>query len=402
MSGKAALSNAYFADLQTALAKAGLCEPVLLIDKTRLNQNIDTLKKLLPRGMAYRIVAKSLPSEKLLIHVAKRARTDRLMSFNAAMVAQLLARLPHYDQLLGKPVPVAALATLLAGLKPSQKKALAQVQWLIDTPQRAQQYGELAKAQKLTLRLNLEIDVGLHRGGMAPGEGLQATLDEISKTPQLALSGLMGYEPHLTKLPKLEGWPRRAKSATREIYTAAVAQTTQTMGARAVKNMVRNMAGSPTFRLYQDTQLANEMAAGSTLVKPSDFDMPLLKPFVPAAFIATPALKVEDGVRVPAGEQAGDLLDAVSPGTSVFTHGGYWMASAVYPKGLAPSPLMGRSSNQELLVGPASIGRGKLAVDEFVFLRPHQSEAVFLQFPKLAIYEKGRIVDIWEPLPVSA
>jgi D-serine deaminase-like pyridoxal phosphate-dependent protein len=379
MSGKAALSNAYFADLQTALAKAGLCEPVLLIDKTRLNQNIDTLKKLLPRGMAYRIVAKSLPSEKLLIHVAKRARTDRLMSFNAAMVAQLLARLPHYDQLLGKPVPVAALATLLAGLKPSQKKALAQVQWLIDTPQRAQQYGELA-----------------------PGEGLQATLDEISKTPQLALSGLMGYEPHLTKLPKLAGWPRRAKSATREIYTAAVAQTTQTMGARAVKNMVRNMAGSPTFRLYQDMQLANEMAAGSTLVKPSDFDMPLLKPFVPAAFIATPALKVEDGVRVPAGEQAGDLLDAVSPGTSVFTHGGYWMASAVYPKGLAPSPLMGRSSNQELLVGPASIGRGKLAVDEFVFLRPHQSEAVFLQFPKLAIYEKGRIVDIWEPLPVSA
>jgi D-serine deaminase-like pyridoxal phosphate-dependent protein len=402
MSGAASLSQAYFAGLQAALAKAGICEPVLLIDKTRLNQNIDTLKGFLPRGMAYRIVAKSLPSEQLLVHVAKRARTDRLMSFNAAMVAQLLARLPDYDQLLGKPVPVAALAQMLGGLKPSQKKALSNVQWLVDTPERASQYGALARAQKLPLRINLEIDVGLHRGGMAPGEGLQAALDEIVNTPELSLSGLMGYEPHLAKLPKLAGWPARAKTATQKIYAQALAQSTATLGARHVKTMVRNMAGSPTFRLYKDTQLANELAAGSTLVKPSDFDTPLLKPFVPAAFIATPALKVENGVRVPGGEQAGDLLQTISPGTSVFTHGGYWMASAVYPKGLAPSPLMGRSSNQELLVGPAALARGKLAVDEFVFLRPHQSEAVFLQFPKLAIFEKGRIVDIWEPLPVSA
>jgi D-serine deaminase-like pyridoxal phosphate-dependent protein len=402
MRGGASLATAYFQSLQGALSQAGICEPVLLIDKTRLNQNIDTLKGFLPRGMAYRIVAKSLPSEKLLLHVAKRARTDRLMSFNAAMVAQLLARMPGYDQLLGKPVPVAAMANMVKSLKPSQKKTLSQVQWLIDTPQRASQYSELARAQKLNLRVNLEIDVGLHRGGMAPGPALQATLETLSQTPQLSLSGLMGYEPHLAKLPKLAGWPGRAKSATQKIYGEALAQSGDAMGARHVKSMVRNMAGSPTFRMYKDTKLANELAAGSTLVKPSDFDTPLLKPFVPAAFIATPALKVENGVRVPGGEQAGDLLEAISPGTSVFTHGGYWMASAVYPKGLAPSPLMGRSSNQELLVGPASLARGKLAVDEFVFLRPYQSEAVFLQFPKLAIFEKGRIVDIWEPLPVSA
>ena len=205
MSGAASLSQAYFAGLQAALAKAGICEPVLLIDKTRLNQNIDTLKGFLPRGMAYRIVAKSLPSEQLLVHVAKRARTDRLMSFNVAMVAQLLARLPDYDQLLGKPVPVAALAQMLGGLKPSQKKALSNVQWLVDTPERASQYGALARAQKLPLRINLEIDVGLHRGGMAPGEGLQAALDEIVNTPELSLSGLMGYEPHVAKMPEAGG-----------------------------------------------------------------------------------------------------------------------------------------------------------------------------------------------------
>ena len=160
---------------------------------------------------------------------------------------------------------------------------------------------------------------------MAPGPALQATLETLSQTPQLSLSGLVGYEPHLAKLPKLAGWPGRAKSATQKIYGEALAQSGDAMGARHVKSMVRNMAGSPTFRMYKDTKLANELAAGSTLVKPSDFDTPLLKPFVPAAFIATPALKVENGVRVPGGEQAGDLLEAISPGTSVFTHGGYWI-----------------------------------------------------------------------------
>ena len=37
-----------------------------------------------------------------------------------------------------------------------------------------------------------------------------------------------------------------------------------------------------------------------------------------------------------------------------------------------------------------------------LFLRPNQSEAVFLQFPKIAVFDGRRIADIWQPLPVSA
>ena len=43
-----------------------------------------------------------------------------------------------------------------------------------------------------------------------------------------------------------------------------------------------------------------------------------------------------------------------------------------------------------------------LKVDDFVFLRPTQSEAIFLQFPKIAIFDGRRICDIWQPLSVSA
>lgn len=141
------------------------------------------------------------------------------------------------------------------------------------------------------------------------------------------------------------------------------------------------------------------MAAGSALVKPSDFDMPILKPFEAAAFIATPALKVSQDVRVPGLEYANKLLGKPKSGTGIFIHGGYWMAAPVWPRGLKTGGLFGRSSNQEFLQGPKKL---PLAVDDFVFLRPTQSEAVFLQFPKIAVFDGRRICDIWQPLSVSA
>ena len=40
--------------------------------------------------------------------------------------------------------------------------------------------------------------------------------------------------------------------------------------------------------------------------------------------------------------------------------------------------------------------------DEFVFFRPHQSEAVFLQFGDIAVFEAGRITQRWPVFAASA
>ncbi|MEM6650851.1 MAG: hypothetical protein AAF603_11445, partial [Pseudomonadota bacterium] len=53
----------YYLNLQNALKTDGVGTPTLIIDVDRLNYNIDTLMSSLPEGMAYRIVAKSLPSQ---------------------------------------------------------------------------------------------------------------------------------------------------------------------------------------------------------------------------------------------------------------------------------------------------------------------------------------------------
>lgn len=399
MSGRL-LSPHYFQELQTALMRAELAEPVLVIDRDRLDANIDRLITNLPHGMAYRIVAKSLPCAPLIDYVASRGNTKRLMSFNTNMVEQLLVLMPDADQLLGKPIPVAALKGLFEHASASSAHTLqSQVQWLIDTPERLAQYQAFAASSALRLRINLEIDVGLHRGGMEPGTSLLSALKLIDNSQNLELSGLMGYEPHLTKLPNLAGWPKRAKKGAADRFGEALAQVSSVLGDSHADSMVRNMAGSPTFALYTDTKLANEIAAGSALVKPSDFDLPILKDFLPASFVATPAIKVSKGIRLPGLEYANRALGKPQTGKTVFLHGGYWKADPVYPRGLKYSSLFGRSSNQEMLVAPKN---ASLKVDDFVFLRPTQSEAVFLQFPKLAVFSEGAITDIWQPLPVTA
>ena len=63
----------------------------------------------------------------------------------------------------------------------------------------------------LKLRINLEVDVGLHRGGLMPGDALDAALAILAASEHLSLAGYLGYEPHLTKIPTLDGWQPRQK-----------------------------------------------------------------------------------------------------------------------------------------------------------------------------------------------
>jgi D-serine deaminase-like pyridoxal phosphate-dependent protein len=390
------LTTSYFQSVAAALHKAGIGEPVLVIDKDLLDQNLAQFRHDLPAKMAYRIVAKSLPGEQLLQRVARKTRTNRLMSFNATMLAQLIRIFPQGDHMLGKPLTMAAVAAFYAGLPRALKAAGQKVHWLADTPSRLRDLDAFAASQKLSLNICLEIDVGLHRGGF---EGSVAeALAVVQQSRHLTLTSLLGYEPHLPKLPEIDGWPQKAKQASAARFKQVFDEATTRLGASATRHLIRNMAGSPTFRLYRNLDLANELAAGSVMVKPSDFDQKLLHRYRPACFIATPILKVQSGVRLPAHELAETVLGAPAAGRTLFTHGGYWMADPVYPKGLGYNDLYGRSSNQEMMTAPA---RASLRPNDFVFLRPRQSEAIMLQFPNWAIYRGGRIVDMWAPLPVS-
>ncbi len=400
-SDKSGPRSPYFLAMQKALRDANIAQPTLVIDRTRLNANIDQLMSDLPKDMGYRIVAKSLPSLGLISHVRERSGSDRLMTFSLPMLIALSEAMPDASQLIGKPMPAQAVKNYFAALPQDNAEAASKVQWLVDTPGRLDQYAAIAEAQGAEMGINIELDVGLHRGGMEPGDALSGMMEKIRASNRLSFAGLMGYEPHLSKVPTTLGWRDRAKNSAWDIYETALGAATTVFGETAVKAATLNAAGSPTYRLYKDTDIANEISVGSALVKPTDFDTDLLEAFVPAAFIATPALKVLDQTRLPVMEFADGAKRALNPNLdkTIFIYGGKWMAHPEDPPGLRYNSTFGHSSNQEMLNG----GPGTdIRSDDFVFLRPTQSEAVFLQFGDIAIYENGAIVDSWPVFPASA
>jgi D-serine deaminase-like pyridoxal phosphate-dependent protein len=78
---------------------------------------------------------------------------------------------------------------------------------------------------------------------------------------------------------------------------------------------------------------------------------------------------------------------------SYFIYGGNWNADFVYPTKITNNKMFGPSANQSMI----NSNHGALEIDDFVLLRPHQSEAVFLQFGSILAFRKEQIIE-WPTL----
>lgn len=391
----------YFRTLNAELQREGPMRPCMLIDLDRVDHNIGVVTEAIRAPKRFRVVAKSLPSIGLLDYVFRKAGTRSLMAFHQPFLNAEAEAFPDADILLGKPMPVRAAANFYATLKGGFDPA-RQLQWLIDTPERLAQYLELAQGLGTKLRANIEIDVGLHRGGVQDSATLDAMLKTIAANPQhLEFSGFMGYDPHVVKLPSFAGSVDELFRKSMDIYQGHVDFLRREHAALWNERLTLNGAGSPTYLLHRDETLTNDLSVGSALVQPTDFDVPTLAAHRPAAFIATPVLKSAPGLRLPELDALSSLVRWWDPNQrqSYFIYGGYWMARYESPRGLRPSGLYGHSTNQEIATASAAVG---LKVDDHVFLRPTQSEAVLLQFGDLIAVRGGKIVERWPVLQQGA
>ena len=381
----------YFKKLSAALKEQGLMRPTLVVDEARLEKNTATMLSHLPDGMGCRIVVKSLPSIPLIRKVMDMAGTKRLMVFDLPFLNDIVREIPEADVLFGKPMPAALANRFYAEFKGGDFIPSQQVQWLIDTPERLREYAKLAEQRDLRLKVNIEIDIGLHRGGVSTPEQLKEMLREIDAHPRLTFGGLMGYDAHVAKVPGLLRGHALKKS--RAIYKE-MREICEKRYPESKNELTFNTAGSPTYQLHEDLKAGTEVAVGSGLVKPLDFDVPTLKDHDPACFIATPVLKVEQKTKIPGMEALSGLSALFNPKSAraFFIYGGNWQAEPVSPPGLRQNKLYGRSSNEEMLNGSR---KTDLNVDDLVFLRPTQSEAVFLQFGDIAVYKDGKITQFW-------
>ncbi|MEM7099311.1 MAG: alanine racemase [Pseudomonadota bacterium] len=372
--------NPYYAKLNQLLKTQGPGRPVMLIDKQRMNHNIDAITRSVGNKKTYRAVVKSLPSVPLLQHVTLRSKSQALMVFHQPFLNEVAKSFPDSDVLLGKPMPVQAVQTFYDKLDTNRYNASLKVQWLIDSLARLEQYLGLAQDLGVSMRVNFEINVGLYRGGLESPEALSKALSIIDQHPNhLRLSGLMGYEPHLTGMQADLRHP--AVQSVLSVYDGYIDQIKQNQ--IDPTTLTLNGAGSHTLKIYEYDHRMNDLSAGSGVVMPTDFDTHHLNDHQPAVFIATPILKrYPKNPVMPAPPQNMDQV--------YYIYGGYWKAKVVSPQEVGET--IYQSTNQSPIATSANVD---LEVDDYMFLRPTQSEFVMLQFGDLLVVDQGEITQTW-------
>ncbi len=389
----------YFARLDQALKQANLYEPVMLLDLDRVDHNIAVTKKYFSNDLAYRLSAKSLPSVELQNYILNKMGANKVMAFHVPYLSQYLGYGPDTDILMGKPVLTGSVHNFFASLDAGARSdAAARIQWLADDSARVGELLTLAKQMGVRLRLNLEIDVGLHRGGAQSTDELGAMLNLIAAHPDhISFAGFMGYEGHVAAAPAPLANMDQSFADAMAAYQRFYEFGTSNFGALFTDDVTLNSGGSKTYQRFGTQPFVNDIAAGSCMVKPSTFD--ILHDHVPALFIATPILKAHDGLLVPFLEERSTLLSWWNPNAaqSWTVYGGGWAADMVAPKGVsilkltADPPNQNLMPNQSLYTGPKG---AKLHQGDFIFMQPHQGDALF-QFETIALVRNGEVTGFW-------
>src|SRR5690606_38651495 len=384
------MQSNYFQQLTQELKRQGTGTPQLILDLKTYQRNLDYVQSKLPAKLKPRLVVKSLASIQLLKLASEKLNTQRFMVFHLPHLLEIIGTFQQADILLGKPMPIQAVKHFYQTLS-DQNKANDQViiQWLIDDVERLKQYLQLAQSLNTCLNVNIEIDVGLHRGGVQTQQQFIALMELIQdNAAYIKFSGLMGYDAHVAKLPKILKSPEKSYQQSQHTYQHYKAILQQQSPDAWHEGLGFDGGGAPTFMQHCQQSECNDLAFGSMLVKPSDFDLDHLSELKCALWIATPVLKVLPYSQLPGLELLNHLPHKYK---ALFVYGGYWRADYIYPEKSQPHILYGRSSNQEMLQVPKQCN---IAVDDYVFLRPTQSEAIIPQFANLYAYEQGEF-KVW-------
>lgn len=381
--------NDFFEQLNDDLKQQNNALPRLIIDDQAFAQNLQYVATQLQsaKHVQPRIVVKSLASLELLKRISQQLVTQRFMVFHLPQLLPILENFSDADVLWGKPMPVSSVQHFYEVNHYWQD---SNIQWLVDSQQRLLQYLEVAKRFSLNLKVNIEIDVGLHRGGVSSLQILSDMLKVIRNHPEyLQFTGLMGYDAHITKLPSIIKKADLAYQESQAIYQQYIAVIQQHFPDLYSDQLCFNGGGSPSFNFHVKHSVCNDLSFGSMLLKPSDFDSESLTAFKAAFWIAAPVLKVLPYTQLPGLPILNQLPHRAK---ALFIYGGYWMADYIYPQGIRPHLLYGRSSNQEMVNVPKNT---KIDVDDYVFLRPTQSEAIIPHFSTLYCYQNSEF-EAWE------
>jgi 3-hydroxy-D-aspartate aldolase len=236
--------------------------PSLIVDLDLLEANIASMARLCrQRGIALRPHAKTHKS----IEIARRQLKAGAVGICCAKLgeAEVLAAGGIDSVLITSPVVSGEGCRRLAALN----RLCADLMIVTDSAANAQDLAAAGEASGRPLKVLIDLDVGQHRTGIAPGEGAIAIAKAIAATPHLSLAGIQGYAGHLMHVHD-----RHEREARTSAVMDLLAGTRAALKAQGIACPIMTGGGTGTFDLDPRSGVLTDLQAGSYVFMDAQYE----------------------------------------------------------------------------------------------------------------------------------
>ncbi len=228
--------------------------PALWVDLDQMEANMCALAAYLKEaGVAWRPHTKAMKVPAIAHKMLKSGAigiTCAKLSEAEVMAAAGIQDILIANQVVG-PVKIARLANL---------RRSADVMVAVENIENAEEISKAAVRAGVKIRVLVEINIGMNRSGLEPGETAVEFAQQIAALPGLDLSGVMGWEGHVVKMTDLEEKRRLCTQAVQSLVCTAE------MGwAAGLKMPIVSCGGSGTYQITAHIHGVTEIQAGGAV-----------------------------------------------------------------------------------------------------------------------------------------
>jgi D-serine deaminase-like pyridoxal phosphate-dependent protein len=136
----------------------------------------------------------------------------------------------------------------------------------VDDAGNVQELSEACCSRGVSLRILVEVDIGMGRCGVAPGKPVQELAQRVAQAPNLRFSGLLAYEGHLVSIVD----PAEKELRVNEAFTPLL-DTCETLSQIGLPADIVSAGGTGTYDITGTTKPVTEIEAGSYVFMDSTY-----------------------------------------------------------------------------------------------------------------------------------
>ena len=251
--------------------KAELDTPALVVDLDQLEANIARIAAATrAAGVAWRPHFKGIK----VPAISHKAIAAGAIGITCAKLgeAEIAAAAGIRDILIANQIVGAPKIERLARLRRS-----ADVMCAVDDAGNVAQLGAAASRAGVTLRVVIEVDIGMHRAGVLPGAPVVALARTIASTPGLVFAGLMGWEAQAVGIADADEKKRVVTAAIAELVGSA-----QACAAAGLPCAIVSCGGTGTIKYTMHEPGVTEIQAGGGMFSDMRYTTSMNADIVPA------------------------------------------------------------------------------------------------------------------------